>query len=78
MCIKTLEDEYFVIEGSGNLSDNARIEQYLFEQCKETYDFHVSWMQDLSKTSTKAEFSSIKVNEETAEDIEKGDWKVRW
>lgn len=44
---------YFVIEGSGNLSANARIEQYLFENSKETYQFHKSWMDDISAFSAK-------------------------
>lgn len=33
-------DAYFVFEGSGNMSDNARIEQYLYERSKLTYDFY--------------------------------------
>lgn len=37
-------DDYFVFEGSGNLSDNARIEQYRYENNKAVYDFHKSWM----------------------------------
>lgn len=40
---------YFVFEGSGNMSDNARIEQYLYEQSKEAFDFHKGWMEDLIK-----------------------------
>ena len=35
---------HLVFEGSGNLSDNARIEQYLFENNKQSYDFHKSWI----------------------------------
>jgi len=38
---------YYIIEGSGNLSDNARIEQYLIENCKETYDFHNEWISEI-------------------------------
>lgn len=33
-------DDYFVFEGSGNMSDNARIEQYLYERSKQTYNFY--------------------------------------
>lgn len=40
---------YFVFEGSGNLSDNARIEQYLIENNKEIFDFHKNWMKDYIK-----------------------------
>lgn len=35
-------DAYFVFEGSGNMSDNARIEQYLYERSQLTYNFYAS------------------------------------
>lgn len=38
---------YYVFEGSGNMSDNARIEQYLYENNKKTFDFHKEWMTSL-------------------------------
>lgn len=41
---KTVCGKYFVFEGSGNLSDNARIEQYIFENNKTVYDFHKEWI----------------------------------
>lgn len=34
-----VKDDYYVIEGSGNLSDNSAIEQYLFTNCKALYGF---------------------------------------
>lgn len=40
-------ENYYVFEGSGNMSDNARIEQYVYENNKQTYDFHKSWMEEL-------------------------------
>lgn len=36
--------KHIVFEGSGNLSDNARIEQYILEDNNTAYDFHRSWM----------------------------------
>ena len=45
--VKT-EKNYYVIEGSGNMSSNSRIEQYLFENSKETFDFHSKWIKELS------------------------------
>jgi hypothetical protein len=45
---------HFVIEGSGNLSDNARVEQYLFENCRETYDFHKKWIEAIKDLPYKA------------------------
>jgi len=43
MCLKAGDNFYF-FEGSGNMSDNARIEQYRFGNSKEIYDFHKNWM----------------------------------
>jgi hypothetical protein len=34
----------YVIEGSGNLSINARIEQYTFDNNEDIYNFHLSWI----------------------------------
>jgi len=42
-----INDNYFCIEGSGNLSDNARIEQYIYENNKDVYEFHSQWMNEL-------------------------------
>jgi len=36
--IKTKEN-YYVIEGSGNYSENEEVEQYIFENLKESYYF---------------------------------------
>ena len=33
------KSDYYVIEGSGNFSNNEEVEQYLFENSKENYDF---------------------------------------
>lgn len=47
LAVRTTKDEYFVFEGSGNMSDNARIEQYVYEQNKKVFNFHKAWMLDL-------------------------------
>lgn len=47
VCIKSGAD-HFVFEGSGNMSDNARIEQYLYENNEMTYNFHKTWMEELA------------------------------
>lgn len=52
ICAKTSQG-YYVVEGSGNLSDNARIEQYLFEKCQETYEFHKGWIEDVRDSGFK-------------------------
>lgn|GEM_PF-1515994 len=41
------KDNHYIIEGSGNLSASARIEQYLFEESKYMYDFHKEWIEDV-------------------------------
>jgi len=41
---------HYIFEGSGNMSDNARIEQYVYEESKQTYEFHKSWMNELLTT----------------------------
>lgn len=46
LCAKTKENHY-VFEGSGNMSDNARIEQYLFENNRDSYEFHSAWIKDI-------------------------------
>lgn len=43
---KTHDSKHIVFEGSGNLSDNARIEQYLIEDNEQTYNFHKEWILD--------------------------------
>lgn len=43
---KTQDNRHIVFEGSGNLSDNARIEQYLIEDNPTTYNFHKQWIQE--------------------------------
>lgn len=47
LACRTDDNNYYVFEGSGNMSDNARIEQYRYENNKETYKFHKSWMKSL-------------------------------
>ncbi len=42
--IKTKCGKHIVFEGSGNLSDNARIEQYVLENNKQAYEFHKNWI----------------------------------
>lgn len=46
---KTTSGKHIVFEGSGNLSDNARIEQYLIEDNKVTYNFHKNWIDNILK-----------------------------
>jgi hypothetical protein len=35
------------MRGSGNMSTNARIEQYIYENNKEVFDFHKGWMDEV-------------------------------
>jgi hypothetical protein len=43
----TEDNKYIVFEGSGNLSDNARIEQYIIENNRNVYEFHKKWINDI-------------------------------
>jgi len=47
IAVRTDKNDYYVIEGSGNLSNNARIESYMFENNKQSFDFHKSWINDI-------------------------------
>jgi len=51
LAIRTKKN-YYIFEGSGNMSDNARIEQYIFENNKQVFDFHKQWMLELTKYET--------------------------
>ena len=44
---KTTDNKHIVFEGSGNLSDNARIEQYIIENNKKSYEFHRQWISEI-------------------------------
>lgn len=46
---KTRCGKHIVLEGSGNLSGNAKFEQYIFEDNKAVYDFHKNWITDEQK-----------------------------
>lgn len=46
--IARVKDDHYVFEGSGNMSDNARIEQYRFENNQQSFEFHKKWMQQIS------------------------------
>lgn len=45
LAISDKNGNFYVFEGSGNLSDNARIEQYTFENSRESFEFHKAWME---------------------------------
>lgn len=54
LAVKTTDGQYFVFEGSGNMSDNARIEQYIYENFKKMFEFHKEWMGQLADTLKNA------------------------
>lgn len=47
------DSDYYIIEGSGNMTMNARIEQYVFTCSKELYEFHRNWMMGINNERTK-------------------------
>lgn len=38
--------KHIVFEGSGNLSDNSRLEQYIYENNRVSFEFHRNWITD--------------------------------
>lgn len=46
---KTNCGRFFVFEGSGNYSDNARVEQYIFEDNEAAFKFHKAWITKRTK-----------------------------
>ena len=53
LAAETISDNYYVFEGSGNMSDNSRIEQYVYENNKKVYSFHKKWMDELIQKGEK-------------------------
>ena len=54
LAVRTSKNEFFVFEGSGNMSDNARIEQYIYENSKQSFEFHKKWMTELCSKKSKS------------------------
>jgi hypothetical protein len=46
VCLLQTHDNYFVIEGSGNWSENAHYEQYIFANSQGLYDFRMKLFTD--------------------------------
>lgn len=47
MAMKTSKGNHYVLEGSGNLSFNSRVEQYVFDNNKQLFEFHNNWMKEI-------------------------------
>ena len=47
--LETEKGNYYNIEGSGNFSFNARLEQYIIDNDKGVYDFSEQWIKDIEK-----------------------------
>lgn len=45
--LKTEKNNYYNIEGSGNFSFNARLEQYIIDNDKKLYQFSQEWISEL-------------------------------
>jgi hypothetical protein len=44
MCMETEKDNFYCLEGSGNLSFNSRVEQYVIDNDKKLFYFTKNWM----------------------------------
>lgn len=47
MGLKTKKGNHYILEGSGNLSFNSRVEQYVLDNDKELFQFTKDWMQKI-------------------------------
>lgn len=47
VCIMETEFNHFVVEGSGNWSENACFEQYIFINSKQVFDFRKEFFEDI-------------------------------
>ena len=51
------DNNYYVIEGSGNMAANGRIEQYIIDNDPKLFDFTKRWIKEMkSKMSCNADF----------------------
>lgn len=46
LAVKTKTGHY-IFEGSGNMSNNARVEQYIYENNEQVYNFHKEWITNM-------------------------------
>ena len=47
------KNNYYVIEGSGNFSTNAKIEQYTISNSETLYNYHHNWINDICFTRSE-------------------------
>jgi hypothetical protein len=43
-------NDYITVSGSGNWSDNPRIENYIISNDRSRYEFHAEWMREVAKS----------------------------
>ena len=55
---------YYVVETSANFANNSRIEQYMFENCEQTYKFHMGWLDRIEQIATAKELAVYNYNGE--------------
>lgn len=51
--LETEKENYYIIEGSGNFSYNARLEQYIIDNDKNLFDFSNEWIKEVEKLKKK-------------------------
>lgn len=47
MNFKTVKGNFYNVEGSGNLSYNSRVEQYVIDNCEIVFNFTEEWMREI-------------------------------
>lgn len=60
--LNTAQGNYYNVEGSGNFSFNARIEQYIIDNDKIIYEFSKQWMNELMKYKQNSFINKLREN----------------
>ena len=53
MIMKTVKGNFYSIEGSGNMSFNGRLEQYVIDNDEDIYNFSKEWISEVDRIGVK-------------------------
>lgn len=45
--LRTEKENYYTVEGSGNMSENGRVEQYVFDNDENLFNFTKNWIEEI-------------------------------
>lgn len=49
ICLPNRSGDFYVVEGSANLRSSDNVEQIVITNDRDTHDFHVAWMEEISR-----------------------------